>query len=67
MNLNNPLNEWICCSGFLNDPKNPYYQNKSCNKNLFKLQYIDGATVVQIKCPRCKTINDVALGDNSDE
>lgn len=67
MNPNNNLNEWIACSGYLDDKKNPNYQHRVCNKNLFKLQYIEGTTVVQIKCLRCKTINDVVISSHSEK
>lgn len=53
---NNYISEWITCSGYLTD-----LYNKPCAKNLFKLRYIDGVSIVEIKCPRCKTINEIVI------
>lgn len=52
---------WIVCSGELKSPGAYLHDNHRCEKKLLKVERLEGFIYLQIKCNKCKAINDVYL------
>lgn len=52
---------WIVCSGELKSPGAYSYNNHTCDKKLLKVESLNGFIYLQIKCNKCKAVNDIYL------
>jgi phage FluMu protein Com len=57
---------WIKCSGVNKDPRHENFFNKSCDKNLLRIGKKHGQLDLEVKCPRCKTINQIHLNEQGE-